>query len=99
MRSELERLAVDWDHGPAGRVLPAARADDWLTLTTGRTDHDETSARSSVSSSRPAERSPYEIRCRLRRSVRRLRLTVAGLVGFLVLALVATVHRGPAEPA
>ena len=36
---------------------------------------------------------------RLRRSNRRLRLTVAGLVGFLVLALIATGIAFQAEPA
>jgi WD40 repeat protein/energy-coupling factor transporter ATP-binding protein EcfA2 len=87
MRSEVERLTLDWIAGQRdesyllrGRRL--AELSSWVDLTTdlGPQERDFLAASNALS---------VREEVRLRRSVRRLRLTVAGLVGFLVLALVA----------
>jgi WD40 repeat protein/energy-coupling factor transporter ATP-binding protein EcfA2 len=88
MRSELERLTGDWDHGQrdeayllrGGRL---ATFDKWASDHTGDVSALE---RQFLEASRALA---VREEVRLRRSNRRLRLTVAGLVGFLVLALVA----------
>jgi WD40 repeat protein/energy-coupling factor transporter ATP-binding protein EcfA2 len=89
MRSEVERLTLDWIAGQRddsyllrGRRL--AVLSSWADLTTDLGPQE----REFLAASRALA---VRDQVRLRRSVRRLRLTVAGLVGFLVLALVATV--------
>ena len=88
MRSEVERLTLDWIAGqrddsylPRGRRL--AELSSWADLTTDLGPQEE----AFMAASRALA---VRDQVQLRRSVRRLRLTVAGLVGFLVLALVAT---------
>jgi WD40 repeat protein len=89
MRSELERLTADWDHGQrdesyllrGGRL---ATFDKWASDHTGELSALE---RQFLEASRALA---VRDQVRLRRSVRRLRLTVAGLVGFLLLALIST---------
>jgi WD40 repeat protein len=89
MRSELERLTGDWDHGQrdeayllrGGRL---ATFDKWASDHTGDVSALE---RQFLEASRALA---VREEVRLRRSNRRLRLTVAGLVGFLVLALIST---------
>jgi WD40 repeat protein/energy-coupling factor transporter ATP-binding protein EcfA2 len=89
MRSEVERLTLDWIAGQRdesyllrGRRL--AEVSSWADLTTdlGPQERDFLAASNALA---------VRDQVRLRRSVRRLRLTVAGLVGFLVLALISTV--------
>jgi WD40 repeat protein len=94
-RSELERLAVDWDQGQrdesyllrGGRL---ATFEDWAAEhepDLGSLEGDFLEA----SRAQAARELEAELQAaRRRRSVRRLRLTVAGLVGFLVLALIST---------
>jgi WD40 repeat protein len=87
MRSEVERLTLDWIAGQRddsyllrGRRL--VELSSWADLTTDLGPQERAFL---AASNALAVRDQV----RLRRSVRRLRLTVAGLVGFLVLALVA----------
>ncbi len=97
MRSEVERLTLDWIAGQRddsyllrGRRL--AELSSWADLTTdlGPQERDFMAASQALA---------VRDQVRLRRSVRRLRLTVAGLVGFLVLALISTAIAVQAEPA
>ncbi len=88
MRSEVERLTLDWIAGQRddsyllrGRRL--AELSSWADLTTDLGPQE----RAFLAASRALA---VRDQVRLRRSVRRLRLTVAGLVGFLVLALIST---------
>ena len=88
MRSEVERLTLDWIAGQRddsyllrGRRL--AELISWADLTTDLGPQEQ----AFVAASRALA---VRDQVRLRRSVRRLRLTVAGLVGFLVLALITT---------
>ena len=88
MRSEVERLTLDWIAGQRddsyllrGRRL--AELSSWADLTTDLGPQERAFL---AASNALAVRDQV----RLRRSVRRLRLTVAGLVGFLVLALIGT---------
>jgi len=88
MRSEVERLTLDWIAGQRddsyllrGRRL--AELSSWADLTTDLGPEEQAFMAASQALA-------VREQVRLRRSVRRLRLTVAGLVGFLVLALVAT---------
>ena len=88
MRSEVERLTLDWIAGQRddsyllrGRRL--AELSSWAELTTDLGPQEQ----AFMAASRALA---VRDQVRLRRSVRRLRLTVAGLVGFLVLALIST---------
>jgi WD40 repeat protein/energy-coupling factor transporter ATP-binding protein EcfA2 len=88
MRSEVERLTLDWIAGQQddsyllrGRRL--AELSSWADLTTDLGPQEQ----AFMTASRALA---VRDQVQLRRSVRRLRLIVAGLVGFLVLALVAT---------
>jgi WD40 repeat protein/energy-coupling factor transporter ATP-binding protein EcfA2 len=88
MRSEIERATLDWiahqrDDSGLLRGRRLAELSSWADLTTDLgTEERAFLAASSALALREQEG--------LRRSVRRLQLAVAGLVGFLVLALVAT---------
>jgi WD40 repeat protein len=88
MRSEVERLTLDWIAGQRddsyllrGRRL--AELSSWADLTTDLGPQEQAFMAASQALA-------VRDQTRLRRSVRRLRLTVAGLVGFLVLALIST---------
>jgi WD40 repeat protein/energy-coupling factor transporter ATP-binding protein EcfA2 len=88
MRSEVERLTLDWIAGQRddsyllrGRRL--AELSSWADLTTDLGPQEQ----AFMAASRALA---VRDQVRLRRSVRRLRLTVAGLVGFLLLALIST---------
>jgi WD40 repeat protein/energy-coupling factor transporter ATP-binding protein EcfA2 len=89
MRSEVERLTLDWIGGQRddsyllrGRRL--TELSSWADLTTDLGPEEQAFMAASQALA-------VRDQVRLRRSVRRLRLTVAGLVGFLVLALISTV--------
>jgi WD40 repeat protein/energy-coupling factor transporter ATP-binding protein EcfA2 len=88
MRSEIERATLDWiahqrDDSGLLRGRRLAELSSWADLTTDLgTEERAFLAASSALALREQEG--------LRRSVRRLQLAVAGLVAFLVLALIAT---------
>jgi WD40 repeat protein len=87
MRSEVERATLDWiahqrDDSYLLRGRRLAELSSWAELTTDL----GTEERAFLAASNALA---IREEVRLRRSNRRLRLTVAGLVGFLVLALVA----------
>ncbi len=88
MRSEVERATLDWiahqrDDSYLLRGRRLAELSSWAELTTDL----GTEERAFLAASNALA---VREEVRLRRSNRRLRLTVAGLVGFLVLALIAT---------
>ena len=88
MRSEVERATLDWiahqrDDSYLLRGRRLAELSSWAELTTDL----GTEERAFLAASNALA---VREEVRLRRSVRRLRLVVAGLVGFLVLALIAT---------
>ena len=88
MRSEVDRATLDWiahqrDDSYLLRGRRLAELSSWAELTTDL----GTEERAFLAASNALA---VREEVRLRRSNRRLRLTVAGLVGFLVLALIAT---------
>ena len=88
MRSELERLTLDWVQ-VSGTTPTCCAAAGWLSLTRGR---DLTQDLGPLEHAFLAASRALAVRdqVQLRRSVRRLRLAVTGLVGFLVVALIGT---------
>jgi WD40 repeat protein/energy-coupling factor transporter ATP-binding protein EcfA2 len=89
MRSELERLTGDWDHGQRDEAY-LLRGGRLATFDKWASDHTGDASALELQFLEASRALAVREEVRLRRSNRRLRLTVAGLVGFLVLALVAT---------